>query len=754
MMWKVKWRLLLVLSLLVNGTNQLLAVDVWMTTGDKAQLLRQQTDVLFQSGVGSGGTPISVVPGTTFQAIDGFGAAMTDSSAWLIHSKLAAPQREKLMRQLFSPTGGIGLNYLRVPMGASDFTATGYYTYNDNPPGGSDEMQQHFTVAHDEAYIIPRLQQARELNPDLKLMASPWSAPAWMKTNNSLAGGSLRQQWEASYARYLGKFIEAYEAAGLPIDTISMQNEPLHTSNYPTMSMSAAQQIRLIRDHVGPHFAAEGITTKILAYDHNWDQPGYPIEVLNDAGARQYIAGSAFHAYAGNVSAQTTVHNAHPDKGIYFTEITGGDWATNFADNLVWNFQNIIIGNTRNWGKNAILWNLALDQNNDPHLNGCSDCRGVVTINNSTGAVTFNEEFFVLGQVTKAVQSGAVRINSTTGSALNTVAFLNPDGSRVLIALNPNSSAATARVVENGQNFTYQIPGKSVATFRWQENAADFDNGGFDDGGFQAGGGSLDAWTTFGNSIGNVLVQSEAVLAGDKSLKLYGQFSGEPNTSGVSQGITVEQGDELTASLSALVRSADSIAGTANVAEMKIEFYNEHGGAFGSASFLGEEKLLVADGATPNDQWLNRQLIGVAPAGAVEARLVLQFTQGAGGGGAVHIDSVAFGIDNTIILTGDYDGSGVVDEADYTVWKNNFGSTTELAADGNGDGTVDAADYTVWRDNWTAALTGEAAKSLSVPEPSGWPLAIGSLLTIMRWQARTPSLEAQSVLMLSEANRP
>ena len=302
----------------------------------------------------------------------------------------------------------------------------------------------------------------------------------------------------------------------------------------------------------------------------------------------------AFHAYAGSVDAQTTVHNAHPDKDIYFTEITGGDWATNFGDNLVWNYQNIIIGNTRNWGKNAILWNLALDQNDGPHQNGCGNCRGIVTINDATGAVTFNEEFYVLGQVTKVGQPGAVRINSTTNSTLNTVAFLNPDGSRVLIALNPNSSSATARVFEAGQHFNYPIPGKSVATFLWNDDAADFDNGGFDDGGFQAGGGSLDAWTTFGNTMGNVSAASEAVLSGDKSLKLFGQFNGSSNVSGVSQGITVLPGDAVTATLSALVRSADSISGTANYAEMKIEYYNQHGGTFGSANFLGADQLLVA----------------------------------------------------------------------------------------------------------------------------------------------------------------
>jgi glucosylceramidase len=709
------------------------AVDVWLTTGDKSQLLRQQTDVVFQPGAGSGGTAITIVPTTTYQTIEGVGAAMTDSSAWLLQNKLSTAQRDKLMRQLFSPDSGIGLNYVRVPMGASDFTASGFYTYNDNPPGGTDELQQHFSVNHDLAYIIPRLQQARALNPELKLMASPWSAPAWMKTNNSLTGGSLAAQWEGSYARYLAKFVDAYEANGLPIDTLTLQNEPLHTSNYPSMSMSAAQQIRLIEQHVGPLFSAEAITTKLLIYDHNWDNTAYPISVLNDPEARQYVAGTAFHAYAGSVDAQTTVHNAHPDKDIYFTEITGGDWATNFANNLVWNYQNIIIGNMRNWGKTALLWNLALDQNHNPHLNGCSDCRGVVTINNVTGVVTFNEEFYVLGQVTTAVQAGAVRINSTTNNTLNTVAFLNPDGSRALIALNPGSNAATARIYEAGQHFEYAIPGKSVATFLWNDAGAGFDNGGFDEGGYHLGGGSLDAWTAFGNANGNVSPASDAVLSGEKSLKLSGQFSGTSNVSGVWQGITVQSGDTVAANLSALVRAADSIAGTSNVAQMKIEYYNNYGAALGSASFLGELTRLIADASIPNDAWHERTLIGVAPAGAVEARLVLQFLQPSNQAGAVHIDNVSFGITTSLVQAGDYDRDGVVDQSDYLVWRRSFASDFQLDADGNGDGVVDAADYSIWRKN-VGAITGNSL--LVVPEPCGLTLAIGGLLGLVGWQIR------------------
>jgi glucosylceramidase len=706
----------LILVFWLNAAQNATAVNVWVTAGDKSKLLSQQPDILFQPGNGSGGTPISVVPTTTFQTISGFGAAMTDSSAWLLQNNLTAAQRDKLMRQLFSPQTGIGINYLRVPVGASDFTASTFYTYDDNPLGGTDEFQQQFSINHDQTYVIPRLQQARQLNPGLSMLASPWSAPAWMKTNNSLQGGSLATQWEDSYALYLSKFIKAYESAGLPFDTITLQNEPLNTSNYPTMSMSAAQQVEFIKNHVGPRFSADGITTKILAYDHNWDNTAYPIQVVTDPVAQQYVAGSAFHAYAGDVSAQTTVHNAAPGKDIYFTEITGGNWATNFGDNIVWNFQNIFIGATRNWAKTALLWNLALDQNGNPHLNGCSGCRGVVTINNSTSAITFNEEFYSLGQMTKVVQPNAVRIGSTTSGSVNTEAFLNPDGSHALVALNSNASATTIRVLENGQHLDYSIPGKSVISFLWNANGADFNNGGFDDGGFQQGGGSLDAWNVFGNSIGNVSAASEAILDGDKSLKLYGQFSGSSNLSGVSQGITVSSGERVQAAASVLVRAADSIANTNNVAQMKIEYYNQYGGIYGSANFLGETQMTLADGSSANDNWLERQLTGIVPAGAVEARLVLQFLQPTGQSGAVHIDDVLFGLANPLYLSGDYNHDGKVDAQDYTTWANSFGSTTQLAADGNGNGVIDAADYTVWQDN-VSATASAACLASTAPEP-------------------------------------
>jgi hypothetical protein len=280
------------------------------------------------------------------------------------------------------------------------------------------------------------------------------------------------------------------------------------------------------------------------------------------------------------------------------------------------------------------------------------------------------------------------------------------------------------------------VPAKSVATFMWNDEGADFDNGSFDDGGFHVGGGSLDAWTTFGDTTGNVSAQGQAVLSGDKSLKLFGQFSGSQNTSGVFQGISVEAGNEIVASLSAFVQSADSIANTSNIAEMRIEFYDQFGAAFGSANFLGDERVLVADGTSLNDQWLGRQLTGVAPNGAVEARLVLQFIQPNNQIGAVHVDNVSFGVMNTTILVGDYDASGVVDGQDYVVWKNNFGSTTQLDADGNGDRVVNAADYVIWRDNLGSALDAKAERAVNVPEPIGLPLTVSGLVSLMRWSLR------------------
>jgi glucosylceramidase len=358
-------------------------------------------------------------------------------------------------------------------MGASDF-ALSDYTYDDVPAGQTDVDLARFSIEHDRAYILPVLKQAMASNAQLKVMGSPWSAPAWMKSGGSLFGGTLSSSAYAPYAAYFVKFIQAYRQAGVSIDAVTVQNEPRHESSaYPTMRLEQADATRFVRDHLGPAFAGAGIGTKIVVWDHNWDNPGYPIGILDDSGARPYVAGSAFHCYAGEVTAQSRVQAAYPDKAIYLTECTGGDWSKNFGNNLQWGTQNLIIGATRNWARTVLQWNLALDTSAGPQNGGCSNCRGVVTINQRSGAVAYNVEYYTLGHASKFVRPGARRIGSNTfgSGSIENVAFRNPDRSLVLVTLNSGTSTRTFKVRWSGQAFTYTLAPGAVATFTWAGTA-------------------------------------------------------------------------------------------------------------------------------------------------------------------------------------------------------------------------------------------------------------------------------------------
>jgi len=445
-------------------------VGVWLTTGDESNKLQQQPNANFSPGTGSNSLQIQVDEGTMYQQMDGFGAALTDSAAWLISDALSMDQRDELMSSLFSPSG-IGISYVRLPMGASEFVTPTHYTYDDMPLGQTDPDLAFFSIAHDQAYIIPILQQARSINPQLKVMGSPWSAPAWMKSPETLNGGSLQPDDYQAYANYFVKFVQAYQAISIPIHAVTVQNEPHHTDNsYPTMWMESSEQANFVKEHLGPAFGSAGINTKILVWDHNWNESDYPLDVLNDEDAKAYVAGSAWHCYAGTPDAQAWVHEAHPDKDIYFTECTG-DWGISkgFAEDLVWGFQNVAIGATRNWAKTILYWNLALDENHGPHIGGCDNCRGVVTIHQNSGAVDYEVEYYIVGHLSKFVAPGAYRIASDTHDGkIETVAFWNPDGSKVLIALNSSTAPITFDVQWNGQYFSYDsFPAQSVATFKW-----------------------------------------------------------------------------------------------------------------------------------------------------------------------------------------------------------------------------------------------------------------------------------------------
>ncbi|MFL6119337.1 ricin-type beta-trefoil lectin domain protein [Actinophytocola sp.] len=432
--------------------------SVWLTTADRSNLLRQQANVSF--GTGGSGSVITVNPNTTYQSMVGFGASFTDAAAWNVFN---SPRRDEIMNALFNPSSGVGLSWLRQPIGATDF-ARGFYTYDD---GAADPSLSRFSVAHDNSYVLPLVRQARALNPKLSIMATPWSAPAWMKTSNSLIGGSLNDSQVGVYADYLVKFAQAYGAAGAPIDYLSVQNEPnFSPPGYPGMPMTATQQSTII-NNLAPKLRSAGLPAKLLGYDHNWDDTSYAQQVNNSAGSN--VVGSAWHCYGGSPTGQSTVHNAQPGKEIFFTECSGtssGDDAATFRDSLRWQGINLAIGTTRNWARTVTTWNMALDANHGPVIGSCGNCTGVVTVNGS--GVTYNAEYYVLGHLSKFVQPGAVRIDSTGygDGGIQNVAFRNPDGTIVLVAVN-SGGTQNFQVSYGGQSFGYQLPGGAMATFTW-----------------------------------------------------------------------------------------------------------------------------------------------------------------------------------------------------------------------------------------------------------------------------------------------
>lgn len=464
----LRYPLALLAAALVASTGCTRAVQVYVTTGDRARLLSREADVSLEASAAVTAV-IEVDTTKVYQEMVGFGASLTDASAWLIQHKLTAAQREALLQDLFGPPPGAGFSFIRVDMGASDFSRS-HYSYNDLPAGRIDPEITAFSIAADQAETIPILKRALVINPQLTVMASPWSAPAWMKTTGSMIKGTLKPEAYAAFALYFKRFIEAYAAEGIPMWAITVQNEPhFEPDNYPGMRLDPAQRARFSGQFLGPLLERSGIRTRILDWDHNWDEPNSPLQVLADTAARRYIAGVAWHCYGGDVAAQSTVHEAYPDKDAFFTECSGGAWAPNFADNLVWTTGNLIIGSVRHWSRGVLMWNLALDENHGPHLGGCGNCRGVVTINSASGEVTRNEEYYAFAHASRFVRPGARRIASSSGvQGLESVAFRNVDGSIVLLVLNTNAMPAEFGVRAHGRGFRHTLSGRTVATYLWK----------------------------------------------------------------------------------------------------------------------------------------------------------------------------------------------------------------------------------------------------------------------------------------------
>ena len=441
-------------------------VDFWLTRGDQTVLLQKQSTVLGFATAANSYANITVDTTQRYQAIDGFGYTLTSGSATLING-LASSVKSSLLSELFgNAANSIGISYLRISIGASDLSAS-VYSYDDIPAGQTDPTLANFSLDPDRASgtgLIPLLKEILQLNPSIKILGSPWSPPVWMKDNGDSKGGSLLPQYYDVYARYFVKYIQQMKTEGITIDAITPQNEPLHPGNNPSMFMTAEQQRDFIKNNLGPAFQAAGITTKIIVYDHNCDKPDYPITILNDPAAKAFVDGSAFHLYAGDVSALSTVYNKYPDKNVYFTE----QWtssAGDFGGDLRWHLRNVIIGTMRNWSKIALEWNLANDTNYEPHTNGgCTQCKGALTIST---VVNKNVSYYIIAHASKFVPPGSVRVSSNISGNLYSVAFETPQKKKVLIVVNDGTSAESFNIKFKNKWTTPVLPAGSVGTFIW-----------------------------------------------------------------------------------------------------------------------------------------------------------------------------------------------------------------------------------------------------------------------------------------------
>lgn len=457
------------------------AVNVWLTTTSDAggrtvtRGLQQQTPVAFTAGTGGSGQNVTVDDSTRYQQFTGGGASFTDTAAWLLNSSgaLSAATRDSVMQKLFSPDAGIGLSFLRNPMGGSDL-ARSSYSYDDVPAGQTDPSLTRFSIAHDLADVVPLTKQAKALNPALTTMASPWTAPGWMKDNGSLVQGDLQAQYYGAYASYFVKYLQAYQAQGVKVDFVTPQNEPTCCAGYPSMSWNASGLRYFVGSELLPKLHAAGLTTKVLAHDWNWDTyDAYAAATVDDAAIRNdsLFGGIAWHGYGGDVGKQTAVHNQYPALNAYSTEHSGGTWIGNQQREDLLD----IVNYGRNWSKSVTKWSLAVDQNGGPHNGGCGTCTGLVTVHNGdgrSGQVDYTVEYYDMGHLTKFVKPGAYRVDSTANGSVPNIAYLNPDGTRALIAYNDTSSTQTVRVNWAGQSFSYALPTRTSATFTWKAGAA------------------------------------------------------------------------------------------------------------------------------------------------------------------------------------------------------------------------------------------------------------------------------------------
>ena len=438
--------------------------SLWLTDPKSGILFQKQPAT--STITGEPAEQISLYTDSLYQSMDGFGFTLSQGSASHLLS-MSDSARQSILQELFgSGANDIRISYLRLAVAASDLNAFPF-SYNDlKDPKESDPTLSQFSLSYDTLDVLPILKQILAINPKVTLMASPWSPPTWMKDNRDTRGGSLLPEFEASYAQYLVKYIQEMGKRGFTIDALTIQNEPLHPGNNPSLLMLPEQQARFIGQHLGPAFEQAKIKTKIISYDHNADRPDYPITVLSDPLANPYVYGSAFHLYGGQIEALSEVHRAFPDKHLYFTEQWVGS-PGNMEGDISWHVKNLIIGASRNWAKTVLEWNLSSNPTLTPHTDrgGCDRCLGSITITGNE--IVRNPAYYVIAHASKLVDPGSTRIGSTTAKNLPNVAFIRLDGKKVLIVHNDSAKEIRFGVKEREHNFSTSLAPGATGTWLW-----------------------------------------------------------------------------------------------------------------------------------------------------------------------------------------------------------------------------------------------------------------------------------------------
>jgi glucosylceramidase len=469
----MNWRLLLagllalpLSSVAAAQSAQPPTAHLWLTTANRSALLEPQSAPIRFTATSTALRTITVNDMEQYQSMDGFGFAVTGGSAELL-MRMSTSGRAALLREIFSPTGdGIHVSYIRVSIGSSDMNDRPY-TYDDMRPGETDPQLRRFSVAVDRDAVIPVLKQILAINPHIKILGSPWSAPAWMKTNDNLKGGELKAEDYPVYAQYFVKYIQEMQGEGIHLAAITVQNEPLNPKNTPSMAMFASEEDRFIAGDLGPAFARAGIHTGIQVYDHNPDVPSYPLSILADPGANKYVEGTAFHLYGGSAGTFTKVHNLYPRKGLFMTEQSITEMPGSPTLDIAEAVDRVLIGSTRNWSRNVLLWNLAADAEAGPHTNngGCTGCWGALTLDGDR--VTRNLAWYALAHFSEFVPPGSIRIGTNNLEQLDNVAFLTPEGKVVLVVSNTGNFPFTFAIAYHGRTAVTSLPAESVGTYVW-----------------------------------------------------------------------------------------------------------------------------------------------------------------------------------------------------------------------------------------------------------------------------------------------